>query len=379
MTQVRVNIRTAINAASIKHERRDGRDVVVVPSATLPDGIIMNRVRYPAAAIEASFASLENTPAPLGHPKIEGAFVSASHPHGLVRGFIGAYNQNVRRVSGRVLIDKVIDVEFAKQLEGGKAVLNAIEKGDPIHTSTGLYCLLNKTADGDDDADFDASDILFDHDAILLGEEGAATPDQGVGMLVNKACDTEGNSIAVINSVFEDDIDRELYWSADSLLRSVERQERAPLIERVIQAIKDIVRGEPAPEVTQLNEDTSMDKAQFDELSGKVDGLVSALNGIDDKIATAIATPLANALKPLTDQMQANADAQKAKDDAAREALVNKVVEAGSLDEATAKEATLPVLNALVEKAKPGTVTTVNGAFKGAAKNDRAPLALKGE
>jgi hypothetical protein len=380
MTQVRVNVSTLVNASKIRREKRDGRDVIIVPSATLPDDVVMNRVRYPADAIEASYSSLENTPAPLGHPTIDGTFVSASHPHGLVRGFVGAYNQNVRRAGGRVLIDKVIDVEFAKQLEGGKAVLNAIDKGDPIHTSTGLYCLLNKTADGDEDADFEASDILFDHDAILLGEEGAATPEQGVGMLVNKASDAEGNEIAVINSVFDEEIERDLYWTADSLLRTVERAERAPLIERVIQAIKVIVRGDPAPEVTTNSEEESMDKAQFDELSGKVDGLVSALGGIDEKIATANAAALANALKPVTDLLEANAATQKAKDDAERETLVNKVVEAGLLDEATAKEATLPVLNALAEKATPGTVIRVNGAaYKGNAKNDRAPLALKGE
>lgn len=377
--QVRVNIRTAINAASILRERRDGRDVIVVPSATLPDGIIMNRVRYPAAAIEKSFGSLENTPAPLGHPSIEGAFVSASHPHGLVRGFIGAYNQNVRRENGRVLIDKVIDVEFAKQMEGGKAVLNAIDKGEPIHTSTGLYCILNGTAEGDEDADYDASDIVFDHDAILLGEEGAATPAQGVGMLVNKACDADGNSIAVINSVFEDDLDRELYWSADSLLRSVERVERAPLIERVIEAIKVIVRGDPAPEVTTNQEDLSMDKAQFDELSGKLDSVANGLTGIDDKIAAAVATAITNGLKPVTDQFAADATARATKDEADKAALVNKVVEAGLLDEATAKAADTAVLNALAEKLTPGAAITVNSAFKPQGKTDRAPLALKGE
>jgi hypothetical protein len=105
-----------------------------------------------------------------------------------------------------------------------------------------------------------------------------------------------------------------------------------------------------------------MDKAQFDELSGKVDTLATAMNGIDDKIAAAIGTALTNGLKPLTDQLQANADAQKAKDEADKAALVNKVVEAGLLDEATAKEATLPVLNALAEKAKPGAATRLNGA-----------------
>ena len=139
---VRVNVRHAIDNSSIRRQRRDGRDYVIVPSATMPDGIVMNRIRYPADAIAKSFASLENTPAPLGHPTIEGAFVSAKDPEGLARGWIGAWNRNVRRENGRVLVDKVIDVATANQLDGGKAVMAAIEKGEPIHSSTGLFAVL---------------------------------------------------------------------------------------------------------------------------------------------------------------------------------------------------------------------------------------------
>lgn len=115
----RINIRTAVNASKIRRERRDGRDVIVVPSATMPDNVVLNRVRYSADAIEKGFGSLEGTPAPLGHPDINGQFVSASDPRGMVRGFVGAWNENVRRENGRVLIDKVIDVAFATQMEGG--------------------------------------------------------------------------------------------------------------------------------------------------------------------------------------------------------------------------------------------------------------------
>jgi len=113
MAQTRVNIRATVNAAKIRRERRNGRDVIIVPSATLPDGVVMNKIRYNAPAIEKGFGSLEGTPAPLGHPNIDGQFVSASDPRGMVRGFVGAYNENVRRENGRVLIDKVIDVVYA--------------------------------------------------------------------------------------------------------------------------------------------------------------------------------------------------------------------------------------------------------------------------
>lgn len=142
MKTVRVNIRSLANAGAIRREKRNGRDVVIVPSATLPDDIVMNDIMYPADEIAKSFASLERTPAPLGHPMINGAFVSARDPEGINLGWIGAWNENVRRENGRVFLDKVIDVETASRSDGGKRVLEAIDNGGPIHTSTGLLALL---------------------------------------------------------------------------------------------------------------------------------------------------------------------------------------------------------------------------------------------
>lgn len=361
---VRINVRNAINSATIRRERRDGRDYIIVPSATMPDGIVMNRTRYPADEIAKAFGSLENTPAPLGHPTIEGAFVSAKEPEGLARGWIGAWNRNARRENGRVLVDKVIDVATASQLDGGKTVLEAIEKGEPIHSSTGLYAILT-AVENDADVDWEASDIVFDHDAILIGEDGAATPKQGVGLMVNAAAAPDGEKVDVMNCSLSDDIDREINWSIDTMLRSVERKERLPLIERIKRTITELVQGGPTPVTTEgvaLNaEDEPMDKAQFEELSGKVAAMIDAMSGLDDKIATAVS----NALKPVTEAMEAQAADAKAKAEADRIELVNKVVEAGLLDEAVANEASAPVLNALLAKpagSKPAY--RVNGAFK---------------
>ncbi len=362
--QVRVNVRHAIDNSAIRRERRDGRDYIVVPSATMPDGIVMNRIRYPADEIAKAFGSLENTPAPLGHPTIEGAFVSAKDPEGLARGWIGAWNRNVRRENGRVFVDKVIDVATANQLDGGKAVLAAIEKGEPIHSSTGLYALLT-AVQNDDAVDWEASDIVFDHDAILIGEDGAATPAQGVGLMVNAAAAPDGAKIDVINCTLADDIDRDIGWSIEGMLRGLERKERFSLIERIKKTITDMFTGDPTLDGTPgtaLNTDEeAMDKAQFEALSGEVGKLTEAMTGLDDKIAAAVG----NALKPLTDQLAAQAAADKAKAEAEHSALVNQVVEAGLLDEAVAKEAATPVLNALLEKGKPqNPAFRVNGAFK---------------
>src|SRR5690606_39194565 len=65
---VRVNVRSVANTAAIRREKRNGRDVIIVPSATLPDNVVMNGILYPAEEIAKSFKGLERTPAPLGHP-----------------------------------------------------------------------------------------------------------------------------------------------------------------------------------------------------------------------------------------------------------------------------------------------------------------------
>src|SRR5690606_31788859 len=132
---------------------------------------------------------------------------------------IGAWNENVRRENGKVYLDKIIDVEIANRSEGGKRVLEAIEKGKPIHTSTGLLANLEPVEE--DDVDAVARNIEFDHDAILLDFAGAATPEQGVGMFVNSSGEQE--EVEVINSIWED-ADREMDWAMDSIVRALEKK-----------------------------------------------------------------------------------------------------------------------------------------------------------
>ncbi len=355
MKHVRINIRSLANTAAIRKEKRNGRDVIIVPSATLPDNIVMNDIMYPADEIEKSFEGLNRTPAPLGHPTINGKFVSASDPEGINVGWIGAWNENVRREKGRVFLDKVIDIARANESDGGKAVLAAIEKGGPIHTSTGLYCMM-EAANGDVPYKNIAREIVFDHDAILLDAEGAATPEQGVGMLVNSKGEEE--EVEVINSAI-DEADRDLDWALDSAVRALEKRQRAPLMERLKAALIEAFGSEREPSANRKEADMTVSKEQFDELSAKVNTLSEGL----DKIGETISNAVSAAVKPLTDnltQIQAN---QKAKDDAELAGLVETIVKANILDEESAKELTLNAARKLAEKAKPGKAATINGAF----------------
>ena len=355
--QVRVNVRSLANVKAVRKIKRNGRDLMIVPSATLPDNVVMNGIKYPAEEIEASFASLNRTPAPLGHPIINGRFVSARDPEGINIGYVGAWNENVRRENGRVYLDKVIDIEVANRSEGGKAVIAAINKGEAIHTSTGLLCTLEAANDGADYKHI-ARNMEFDHDAILIGEDGAATPEQGVGMLVNSKGEEE--EIEVINSSLSE-ADRQLDWAVDSLARALEQRERAPMLERMKSAILDAFSGIGRdPLSTNQENDMTVSKEQFDALSEKVNALSESVSA--EALGKTISEAVANAVKPLTDNLAEIKANQEAKDKAELEGLVEKIVKANILDEESAKELTLNAARKLAEKAKPGKAAALNGA-----------------
>ena len=349
MAQVRVNIRSLANVAAVRKEKRNGRDLLIVPSATLPDGVVMNGIRYPADEIAKSFTSLNRTPAPLGHPMVNGQFVSASDPEGINVGYIGAWNENARQENGRVFLDKVIDIEFAGRSEGGKAVLAAINAGDPVHTSTGLLCELDACNDGT--ATHTARNIMFDHDAILIGEEGAATPDQGVGMLVN------GKQIQVINSSIDYD-DEQLDWAGMHLLDAFERAEKRGRWKELKAALLRVIMPERETKEKET-EMTDAEKQQLDGLSAQINSVADAVKALTEGFPAMVA----NAVKPLTDDLTALQNAAKATETAELEGHRAAIVKANIMNEAAAGELTLNAARALAPKAAAGTAAGLNGAF----------------
>ena len=375
--QVRINVRSTVNAKAIRKEKRNGRDVLIVPSATLPDNVVMNDILYPADEIAKSFKGLERTPAPLGHPSINGKFVSASDPEGINLGWIGAWNENVRQEGGRVLLDKVIDVARAQESEGGRRVLNAIEKGEPVHTSNALLCEL-EAANGEVEHKFIARNMVWDHDAILLDEDGAATPEQGVGMMVNRA----GKEIEVINCSFEDDADRDLGWALESAFKALERQQRASRMEQAKAEFKSVfARLFGSPRATSNNQqenDMAVSDEQFKTLSDEVKTLAESLK--PDALATAIGNAVAAAVKPLTDANEQILANQRAKEEEELTGLREKIVKANLMDEATAGELTLNAARALAKKAEPGKAAPLHNAFDGGGDKPafKAPAAKKG-
>ncbi len=359
MKTVRVNLKTTAVNSAIRHEKRNGRDVIVVPSATLPDNIVMNRILYPSASIEAGYKTLDRTWAPLGHPMINGEYVSAMEPEAITAYGVGAWNENVRRINGRVFLDKIIDVETANSTPRGRALLEAINEQKPISTSTGL--MLNLRTAEHADYDYIADSIEADHDAILLNEVPAASTAQGVGLFVNK----DGSKTDVQNAeiMLDDDalesIAESLAWQIE---HEAKEEKRKPLVEAIMAKLKGLLSGidfKPEGDALSVNTQEGDDM----ELKEVVEALQAEVKALQTNADTQAAT-----VKQLTTELETlktNAAAQEA---AQKSVLVDRVVKANLLGEDEAKELSVNVLTKLAAKIQePGAAFGVFGAYVGNA------------
>ncbi|MCU6521959.1 DUF2213 domain-containing protein [Klebsiella quasipneumoniae] len=203
MKRNRVNVLTVVNSASnITTETIDGKPHIVVRGITpVVDDIVMNRKLYPAAEIEKAYNTLERNPMPLGHPKVDGKHVSARDVRAVNEYHVGAWLQNVSHKDGKVTGDMYVNRHYAESSEKGKRLINRLDEmidgtnSEPIHISTGLLysgIAANGESKGKKYNEI-ATNMMFDHVAVLLDEPGAGTPEEGVGIFVN----AEGDELEI--------------------------------------------------------------------------------------------------------------------------------------------------------------------------------------
>ncbi|OCG56831.1 DUF2213 domain-containing protein [Gilliamella sp. Fer4-1] len=195
MTLKSVNVLSVVNSKSkISTQIIDGKEHIVINDVVpIVDDIVMNGIFYPADEINKSYMTLNDNLMPLDHPRINNENVSALNPQAINNYYIGAWGRNVRKSNDKVLMDAYIDRKFAESTEKGRLLVNRLDdmmsgkNTTPIHVSTGLtYTPDNKsgTSKGKRYSAI-ARNMNFDHVAILPDKQGAATPEDGVGIFVN--------------------------------------------------------------------------------------------------------------------------------------------------------------------------------------------------
>ena len=383
MKKLFVNVNMAVNKEMIRRETRNGAEFIVIKSATLPDNVVMNGGLYPADEIERGFNSLEGTLAPLGHPvDADGNLLSAVNADAIDNFYVGARNENVRRKNGRVWMDKAINVQVARKSDKGQRLLDRIEAlesgaGAPIHTSTGLLLSREEAVGNSNGKEYKwiARNMKFDHDAILLDEPGAATPDDGVGLAVNAA----GEQVEVVNMTLEP---VEVEIKAKAMPSDDEQPDEAiSLLKRLMSML-----GFAQSRDTAYNSDSEYSLTnEVDPMKEQIVARLKAVNAYQDgmsdadalaayvkleanaeqpksetDIAAAVTAAVNAAVAPLAEKLQAVEAQANAQAESEKAQHVEAVVNAGLLDKEDAEKLDAGVL----AKMAANCAAPVGGAYR---------------
>lgn len=386
MKRNRVNVLTVVNSASnITTETIDGKPHIVVRGITpVVDDIVMNRKLYPAAEIEKAYNTLERNPMPLGHPKVDGRHVSARDVRAVNEYHVGAWLQNVSHEGGKVTGDMYVNRQYAESSEKGKRLINRLDEmiagtnSEPIHISTGLLysgIAANGESKGKKYNEI-ATNMMFDHVAVLLDEPGAGTPAEGVGIFVNAEGDVL--EIEVVNLADADVPDPQdasfktffnqlkAFFSANS---DSTQKETDPMKELIVNALKangKEVEGKTDAELMDAYNQLAAEKAaakkdggdEIDPATGKPKKKEQASNSEE---APAWFKPFADDLAAVKSGLAVNADKEKGEKRAAVKAKFG-------LDDLAVNALDGAALDGLFAQCQ--TSTGLNGAFRPVNNND---------
>lgn len=332
------NITSLVVNSKIRKEVVEGVEFTVLPSKTLPPDIVMNGGLYKADDVKATIDTLNMTPVTIGHPQINGKFVDAYDSLAQAKyGLGGAFNKVVGQDSNGVWnVEKYIPTEIMLNTQRGKALQAAIDKNEPIHTSTGVY-LNRKPCKGvtanNQEYDWEAEIIQFNHDAILLNEPGAATPSQGVGLFVNQAGDEiELITCSCVKVIVE-------------TMEEPETENEQPEGGK----LHELVKGFVTKLASLLKSDTIQSDAEPVGNGAKSEGDEMEKEEFVKLLNDALTANKAEVAELIDQKLAANAQAAQ---QAEKSQLVEQVVNAGVLQKEAAEGCTIDALKALAANCK---------------------------
>ncbi|PLL42755.1 DUF2213 domain-containing protein [Klebsiella grimontii] len=304
----------AINASNISTTTINGQEHYVIRGAVpIVDDIVMNGGLYPAEEINNSYQTMERKLMPIGHPMVNGKYVSANDPQAVNDYYAGAWAQNVSKANDKVVMDVYVNKAVADTKLDGKRLIQRLDdmisgnNADPIHVSTGL--LLNKEQKAGESKgkkhSWVAHNMQFDHIAILLDEPGAGTPEEGVGMFVN----ADGQEGEVETASLVEAANR----LKDGLLNKVKfflTHNSDASFDEIYQMLREAIRAPSGSDVYRYVVTVWPDKFIFEEGNK----LFQQKYLIDDSTVTLVGDPVEVVRKPTEYEVKTNGETNPMKE-----------------------------------------------------------------
>jgi hypothetical protein len=190
-----------IQGYTARQERLNGVDYLVAPATILVEGVhrgSAGAIFYPANELSAFVGAWDGRPVTLGHPEIDGEPVGASTPDALEQFSLGmlmgtVYDPEQSRLRAEVWVD------MARARRLAPEVLEAMQKGEPVEVSTGLWFEAQGGSGmwGNEEFETTATRFRPDHLALLPGLVGACSISDGCGLRANK--EEKGGGKGVVN------------------------------------------------------------------------------------------------------------------------------------------------------------------------------------
>lgn len=181
-------------SGKVTRQTLNGRTHVVVPCVMMKEGVwagSQGAKFYPAQELKNSAPTWNHKPVVLGHPQRDGQGISACSPEVLETTGCGIL-MNTRWHDARLKTQVWLDEEKTKLVDNG--ILEALEKGDKVEVSTGLYVDDELVGNGQEESEHDGKKYKViarnhrpDHLAILMDQKGACSVSDGAGLLANRA------------------------------------------------------------------------------------------------------------------------------------------------------------------------------------------------
>ena len=164
----------------VRTEYMDGREYLVAPAVIIVEGVL-NGSYVPAGEIEISTYSWNGRPIPVHHPPIEN---SANEPAIIEKQVIGSFFGAAYK-NNSLVGEMWFDVAKANKL-GGDAVatIEAVANGEMIELSTAYWAWQLQQSGEFNGKKYESitSHILPDHVAVLPGDVGACSINDGCGV-----------------------------------------------------------------------------------------------------------------------------------------------------------------------------------------------------